>query len=79
MDNKHNEYDMEHDNGQTFKMGADINNCGPGDAVKIGGQLKIIKSISRCGKWDRDIKTTDGCNYGMMQVRAYGKKKENGK
>ena len=70
-----NEYDMQHDNGQTFAMGADIKDCKPGDAVKIGSKLEIIKSISNSGKWDKDIRTEEGGRYGMMNVNAYGRKK----
>ena len=68
--------EMTNDNGDTFEMGADIRDCKAGDGVKIGGSVETIKSISKCGKWDHTIETVEGGSYGMMQVNAYGKKKE---
>ncbi len=38
-----NKYDMINDKGETFTMGANINDCVPGDGVKIGGTCPGIR------------------------------------
>ena len=68
------EYTIQDDDGNSFRMGVSVDEVGRGDAIKVGGRLEKIMSISRCGKWDKTIATESGREYGMMQVRAYGKK-----
>ena len=68
-------YNMTNKKGNAFEMGANIGDCQAGDAVKVKGRVEVIKSISKCGKWDHAIETVEGGNYGMMQISAYGRKK----
>jgi len=69
--------EMSNDKGQKFEMGADIQDCKAGDGVKVShGTVETIKSISNCGKWDKTIETEEGGSYSMMQVYAYGKRKD---
>jgi hypothetical protein len=69
-------YEMSKD-GQTFNMGASIDEVGAGDAVKIGSQLEIIKSIRPVAgsSWDKEITTQSGQRVTMFGVNAYGRKK----
>jgi hypothetical protein len=59
-------------------MGASIHDVGKGDAVKlVGGRVVRIESVSKnVTGWDSTIVTEEGCSYGMMKIRAYGKRVE---
>lgn len=61
-----------------FRMGANIRDIVPGDAVKVGSRLEVIASITpRPGSnWDKDIETDSGRTYNMMEINAYGKRVE---
>lgn len=70
-------YTLQNDEGETFEMGAGLSEVGPGDVVKLkGGRLEKITSIVKNLKgWDSTITTESGRSYGMMNIYAYGKKR----